>query len=128
MVAFEISINGELRCIAGFPEHHMLSATMMNKSGEDVEAISLNVQGSDLNIFKDLKFSPNQDQKEKLPILLDRINKHGYKTKEWVNEQLPREVEIEIRVVDIEPELLSEGKEHMRDLKDLGGIMTKYFG
>lgn len=128
MIAFEISINGELTCIAGFPEYHMLSATLMYKSKEKAESFSLNVQGSDLKIFDNLNFTPELGQQEKLLILVERIKKHGYKIKEWINEELPRELTMDIRIVDIEPELLSVSKEKTKDIKDLGGIMSKYFG
>lgn len=128
MIAFEISINGELTCIAGFPEHHMLFATLMYTSKEDAESFSLNVQGSDLKIFENLNFTPEQDQKEKLLVLVERIKKHGYQIKEWVNEELPRELNMDIRIVEVEPELLSESTEKTKDIKDLGGIMSKYLG
>ena len=107
MIAFEITINGEKACIAGFPEHHVLTASIISRGAESQEFISVNVQGNDLDSFNGSNFSE-------------------IKMKEWINDKFSQEVKIEIRIVDIESELISKGNNVILDMNVVDQALSQF--
>ena len=128
MIAFEISINNEFICIAGIPGHHTLTALVLSKSAEGKKQFLFNVQGNDLSIFSGLNFSEEMSPQEKWPKIMEVITKQGIKMKEWIKKDFNQEVEIEIRIVDVDPKQLSPGKDLNPDLKSLSEAATQFLG
>ena len=128
MIAFEISINNEFSCIAGIPGHHVLSAVMLSKSVQDKNQLLFNVQGNDLSIFSELNFSEGMSPQEKWPKIMEVFTKQGIRMKEWIKKDFNQEVEIEIRLVDVDPKQISPGKDLNPDLKSLTEAATQYLG
>ncbi|MEM6801303.1 MAG: hypothetical protein AAF696_07850 [Bacteroidota bacterium] len=128
MKAFEISINNEFSCIAGIPGHHVLTAVVLSKSVQDKNQFLFNVQGNDFSIFSELNFSGEMSSQEKLNKIMEVFTKQGIRMKEWIKKDFNQEVEIEIRIVDVDPKQISPGKDINPDMKSLSEATTQFLG
>jgi len=129
MIAFEIYINNDLKCVAGIQSKHILSILIHNKLSNYENSVSVNVSGSRLDNFNVESITNKIPLQQRIELVDDLLENSKLIMETWLNELIPlnKSLKIDIKIVDIDPKHISETKKIVLDSDIVKETFSKFF-